>query len=93
MPLTHLRHSIKLITMPYLLNLRKENPIHPLKLLENMLVNCLTCVKWNCFLSIFQLNFGVSQGSIFLPALFAVYLNDLSNLFTLDLRLITLCQI
>jgi len=51
------------------------------------------CEMELCFLSIFQLNFGVSQGSIFLPALFAVYLNDLSNLFTLDLRLITLCQI
>jgi len=33
---------------------------------------------------IFQLNFGVRQGYVLSPALFAVYLDDLSNLFILE---------
>jgi len=59
--------------------------IHPLKLLENTFVDCPTCVKWNnVFWSIFQLNFGARQGSVLSSALFAVYLDDLSNLFILE---------
>jgi len=34
--------------------------------------------------SVFQLNFGVRQGSVLSLALFAVYLDDLSNLFILE---------
>jgi len=50
-----------------------------------MFVDCLTCVKWNSvFSSIFYLNFEVRQGSVLSPALFAVYLDDLSNLFILE---------
>ena len=42
-------------------------------------------MNWNNVLSsIFQLNFGVRQGSVLSPALFAVYLDDLSNLFILE---------
>ena len=42
-------------------------------------------MKWNNVLSyIFQLNFGVKQKSVLSPALFAVYLDDLSNLFILE---------
>ena len=56
-----------------------------LKILENMFAGCLTCVQWNNVLSsIFQLNLGVRQGSVLFPALFAVYLDDLSNLFILE---------
>jgi len=68
------------------IKLMKRNiPIHLLKILENMFVGCLRWVKWNNVLSyIFQLNFGVKQKSVLSPALFAVYLDNLSNLFILE---------
>jgi len=60
-------------------------PLLTLEILKNMFADCLTCVKWNNVLSsIFQLNFGVRQGSVLSPELFAVYLDDLSNLFILE---------
>ena len=53
-------------------------PVELLELLENWLSNCMTCVKWqDVFSSMFSLTFGVRQGSVLSPFLFAVYLDDL----------------
>jgi len=74
------------------IKLMKRNiPIHLLKILEIMFADCLTRAKWNNVLSsIFQLNFGVRQGSVLSPALFAVYLDDPSNLFILERHKLTI---
>ena len=53
-------------------------PITLLDLLEYWLNNCFSCIKWNCVYSdMFAVRFGVRQGSVLLPILFAVYLNDI----------------
>ena len=43
-------------------------PVKLLSLLENWLLNCHSCVKWeSCFSQFFKLEFGVRQGSVLSP--------------------------
>ena len=50
-------------------------------LLENMLLHCYSCVKWDYVWSAsFEINFGVRQSFVLSPFLFAVYLDNLGKL-------------
>jgi len=61
--------------------MKRQIPNKLLSLLENLFKDCLTCVKWkNLYLNAFSSEFGVRQGSVLSPFLFAVYLDDLSNI-------------
>jgi len=54
-----------------------------LGMLENMLIDCFSCVKCNnVYSAYFAVIFGVRQGSVLAPFLSAVYLNELSDTFS-----------
>lgn len=53
-------------------------PVDLLDTLEYWLSNSCSCIKWfNCFSCFFKIAYGVRQGSVLSPVLFAVYLDNL----------------
>jgi len=59
--------------------------VQVLRLLENMIFTCYTCVKWADIQSnFFAVTYSVRQGSVLAPFLFAIYLDDLNDTCSLD---------
>ena len=55
-------------------------PVQLLHLLKNWLLNGYSCVKWaDSFSQFLKLDFGVRQGSVMSPLLFAVYVDDFAK--------------
>ena len=56
-------------------------PVVLLEVLENWLSGCFAFVKWyNSRSSVFDIRFGVRQGSVLSPYLFSVYIDDVGKL-------------
>ena len=56
-------------------------PVKVLNLIENMCSSCYSCVKWdNVWSDIYGVDSGVRQGAVLSPHLFALYLDDVSDL-------------
>ena len=67
--------------------MKRQIPLSLLSVLENWLSNSWTCIKWHSVNSRFiKIEFGVRQGSVLSPSLFAVYLDDIVSRLPLSQR-------
>ena len=60
--------------------MKRKLPVTFLEIIERWFSLCYSVVKWNCVFSyVFDVQFGVRQGSVLSPFLFALYLDDIWN--------------
>jgi hypothetical protein len=63
--------------------MERNIPSQLLAVLENWFSNCWTCVKWGLSTSdFFKIDYGVRQGSVLSPYLFAVVIDSIARLST-----------
>jgi len=64
------------------IKLMKRNiPVQLLHIVENLFTSCLTSIKWfDSWSAEFMVQFGVRQGSVLSPFLFAILVDDIAAL-------------
>ena len=79
----NINHNALLIKL-----MNRKLPLELLDTLEHLLSSCWTYVKWKSTLSPFKkIDFGVRQGSVLSPYLFAVLLDDIIDHLTFHNKL------